>query len=108
MVDRPERICAGSAGADSKISCERNVRITPTSKQRIREELRQIYLELPANSPNVNKAWALTKSRVPTATRARVREVLREEEFSRQRRQPGKRRFLSEDEIPAAELSNWE
>jgi hypothetical protein len=77
-------------------------------KSTIRKALREVYDAARDNPPNVNRAWALLKLRVPDASRSRVREVLREEEFSGQRRQPGKRRFFSEAEIPAAELSNRE
>jgi hypothetical protein len=77
----------------------------PASKQIIREALYEIYLQLGADPPNVNKAWAQAKLRLPTATRARVREVLREPEFARQRRQPGKRRVGSRSEIQAVEHS---
>jgi hypothetical protein len=73
----------------------------PASKLEIREALRKIYDEADADPPNVNRAWDLAKVQLPHARRSRVREVLGEEEFFRQRRQPGKRRLVRVTEIPA-------
>ncbi len=73
------------------------------SKAEIRTVLRQIYNE--AGAPNVNQAWNVLKLQMPDASRSRVREVLREPEFVRLRRQPGKRRVVSAAEIGAVEHS---
>jgi hypothetical protein len=62
------------------------------SKPDIREALRKAYRDAGGNPPNVNEAWALLKGELPHARRRRVREVLAEAEFARQRREPGKRR----------------
>jgi hypothetical protein len=59
-----------------------------TSKHKIREELRDIYAEARDDPPNVNKVWTLVKSRLPNARRRHVREVLKEDEFTCQRREP--------------------
>jgi hypothetical protein len=68
----------------------------PASEPEIREVLHKIYDEARGDPPNVNNAWDLVTQRLPNARRQRVREVLRENEFSRQRREPGKRRSSSE------------
>ena len=73
-----------------------------TSKHKIREELRDIYAEARDDPPNVNKVWTLVKSRLPNARRRRVREVLKEEEFTCQRREPGKRRLPTSQGIATA------
>jgi hypothetical protein len=65
--------------------------MTDASKQQIRQALRQIYDEAGDNPPNVNGAWQLIKARLPNARRNLVREVLREDEFARRRRKPGKK-----------------
>jgi hypothetical protein len=73
------------------------------SKLEIREELRKIYSDAGADSPNVNKAWNLVKQKVPNARRRRVREVLEENEFACRRREPGKRRLPTSSGIATAE-----
>jgi hypothetical protein len=78
----------------------------PASKAEIREVLRKIYDEAGADPPNVNRAWDLAKVKLPHARRSRAREVLSEEEFYRQRREPGKRRLVRVTEIPAVGFSN--
>jgi hypothetical protein len=77
-------------------------------KGTIREELRKIYDDAGQNPPNVLRAWDLLKVLLPEARRSRVRDVLREAEFARRRREPGKKRLFSVAEIPAAGLSNKE
>jgi hypothetical protein len=62
------------------------------SKSHIRQTLRQIYENAGNNPPNVNRAWEQVRITLGNATRARVREVLKETEFARRRRPPGKRR----------------
>jgi hypothetical protein len=64
----------------------------PASKQQIREHLRKTYDKAGNDPPNVNRAWADIHPTLPNTTRARVREVLKEAEFARRRRPPGKRR----------------
>jgi hypothetical protein len=64
----------------------------PASKAEIREVLCRIYDEAGADPPNVNRAWDLTKVKLPHARRRRVQQVLSEEEFARRRRKSGKKR----------------
>src|ERR1700730_17401420 len=78
----------------------------PASKAEIRLALREIYNRSVAKGPNINQAWDSIKMLIQGAPRSRVREVLSEPEFARLRREPGKRRFVSAAEIPAAKLSN--
>jgi hypothetical protein len=59
-------------------------------KGTIRKAARQIYNEAGANPPNMNQASDLIKRQI-SASRSRVREVLREGEFARQRRGPGRK-----------------
>jgi hypothetical protein len=74
---------------------------TPVSKAKIRRELRKIYDDAGDDPPNVNRAWDLLKVKLPHA-RSRVREVLREDEFARRRRKPGKRRLTTSSGIATA------
>jgi Protein of unknown function (DUF3631) len=62
------------------------------SKDTIRKELRKIFDEAGDDPPNMNRAWRLLKARLPDARRSRVREVLKEDEFARRRRGPGRKR----------------
>jgi hypothetical protein len=61
------------------------------SKPKIREALRKIYDEAHRNPPNMNQASDVVRRRIP-ASRSRIREVLKEDEFARQRRGPGRKR----------------
>jgi hypothetical protein len=65
--------------------------MSSASKPQIRKILRQIYDEAGDNRPNMNRAWDLLKVLIPDARRSRVREVLREPEFARRRRGPGRK-----------------
>jgi hypothetical protein len=57
-------------------------------KAEIRKVLRNVFDRAGANPPNINQAWDLIKHQIP-ASRSRVREVLKEDEFARRRRKPG-------------------
>jgi hypothetical protein len=59
-------------------------------KGTIREALRKIYDEAAASPPNINQASDLIKRQIP-ASRSRIREVLKEDEFARRRRGPGRK-----------------
>jgi hypothetical protein len=71
-------------------------------KEAIRQSLRMIYGITGNNPPNVNVAWDRLKRDLPNARRRRVRDVLNEDEFSRQRRAPGKRRLPTSPGTAAA------
>jgi ribosomal protein S20 len=77
-------------------------------KATIRTTLRKIFDEARDNPPNVNRAWVLLKMLLPDATRSRVREVLKEAEFARRRRGPGRKakrrpiQLTTVQEIPPA------
>jgi molecular chaperone GrpE (heat shock protein) len=71
-------------------------------KEAIRQSLRMIYGNTGDDPPNVNEAWDRLKRDLPNARRRRVRDVLNEDEFSRQRRAPGKRRLPTSLETATA------
>jgi hypothetical protein len=60
-------------------------------KDTIREELRKIYDRAGDDPPNTDQACVLIKRQI-RASRSRVREVLKEDEFARRRRGPGRKR----------------
>jgi hypothetical protein len=76
-------------------------------KGMIRELSRKIYGDAGDNPPNINQACDLIKRQIP-ASRSRVREVLKEEEFARRRRGPGRKAIArptqptTAQEIPTA------
>lgn len=61
-----------------------------SAKPDIRNVLRKIYDEAGANPPNINDACHLVMGQIP-ASRSRIREVLKEDEFARRRRGPGRK-----------------
>jgi hypothetical protein len=61
----------------------------PVSEPQIRERLRGIYSDPRSNRPNVNQAWTILKKQLPNASKSRVMEVLKEDEFASRRRKPG-------------------
>jgi hypothetical protein len=71
-------------------------------KGTIREALRKIYDEAAASPPNINQASDLIKRQIP-ASRSRVREVLKEDEFARRRRGPGRKAKPRPDEPTTAQ-----
>jgi hypothetical protein len=76
----------------------------PASKAEIREALRKIYDKAGDDPPNVNRAWDLIKLEMLHVRRSRVREVLDEKEFARQRREPGKKQISVAGIVPAIVL----
>jgi len=61
-------------------------------KGKIREALRKIFDEAGDNPLNMNRAWQLLRLQMlPDASRSRVREVLREPEFTPRRPRPGRK-----------------
>ena len=77
--------------AGAKPSKTLGLHALPASKGAIRVALREVYDEAGTDPPNVNRASDLVKIKLPHARRARIREVLREPEFARQRRPPGRK-----------------
>jgi hypothetical protein len=77
------------------------------SKPKIREVLRTVYDEAGEDPPNIHQASAIVMRQIP-ASRSRVREVLREPEFARRRRGPGRKATprptqpTTAEEIPGA------
>jgi hypothetical protein len=66
-------------------------RIWPvTCKHMIRQVLRDVFDQAGDNPPNVNQAWDRIKRHI-RVSRSRVRDVLREAEFARRRRRPGRK-----------------
>jgi hypothetical protein len=61
----------------------------PASKEQIREVAKKVYADPVNDRPDLNKAWYLIRKELPNARRARVREVIREDAFAKQRRAAG-------------------
>jgi hypothetical protein len=59
------------------------------SKPQIREVAKRVLRGRP-RQPNINEATKLIKGEIPNARRQRIREVLKETEFARMRRKPGR------------------
>jgi hypothetical protein len=72
-------------------------------KDRIRKAARDLYDQAGNNAPNINHAWDSIKVLIPGAPRSRVREVLREPEFARRRRGPGRRATRRSDQPTTAQ-----
>jgi hypothetical protein len=62
-----------------------------SAKSEIRKALRKEYDRAGDNPPHVNRAWDLIKAQMPDARRSRVREVLKEDEFTQRRHGPGRK-----------------
>jgi hypothetical protein len=67
------------------------VPLPPVGKPAIRAKVRELYASRPSVPPNMWEAEMLIKKSLPRAARDRIREVLKEPEFARQRRATGKR-----------------
>jgi hypothetical protein len=69
---------------------QHRLRQPPASQAQIREALRRIYADPTNNRPNVNRAWVLLKTVLPTARKSLAHPIIREPEFANQRRNPGR------------------
>jgi hypothetical protein len=60
------------------------------SNEAIRREARRIYKKFSDNPPNIRVAEKLIRERLPGATRMQIEPILKEDEFVRLRRRPGR------------------
>jgi hypothetical protein len=90
LRSRVLELCAMDMEHSGDRSLKQDQKLRSASKDQVREAAREVYkIQSGKKPPNMDEAEKLIRQKLPDARRNKIRGVLHEEEFTRQRLKPG-------------------